>query len=323
MEARQMGEQILVYVAAPLRTPAGEPLRPPVRLEVLLMDLSAEEDPASWLGGRREREFLRKARVVLEEPVEIEMLDEGRIREELALPAEALREIRLEGTSLVLSARVLDGKKRRSAPTRRIALALEAPPEPPAALRALTEETGIRLSWDPPKGDPPAAYNLYRREEPGAWSRRPLREVEGTDSSVLDESARYGTLYVYGLRSVRKKGPPYVESESALTTPVEYLDLYPPPVPEEVRVLEAPGGLRVVWFWGPGSPASRYRIERAPEEGPFAEVAVVEHPASDWTDETVEEGGRYRYRVVAEDDRGNRSSPSEAVLGRRLGGSAP
>jgi hypothetical protein len=320
MEARQLGEEILVFVAAPLSTPAGEPLRPPVRLEVLLMVLPQGEAESSWRGSRREREFLRKSQVVLEVPVDPEALGTGRLRRELTLPAESLREFGLEGSALVLAARMADGKKRRSAPTRRIILLAEAPPEPPGDLRALTEETGIHLSWKAPADGPPAAYNLYRREEPGAWSRRPLRELEGSETSVLDESARYGVSYVYALRSTRKKGAPYVESASVMTAPVEYLDTFPPPVPEEVRVLETAGGLRVVWFWGPGSPATLYRIERAPEEGPFVEMAVVEHPASDWTDETVEEGGRYRYRVVAEDDQGNRSAPSETVTGRRLSG---
>lgn len=315
-----MGGEVQVSLAASLRTPAGERLRPPVRVELLVMPVSREDEGASWLGGRREREFLRKARVVLEQPVDEEDLREGRYRAEIAIPAEALREVNLLESALVISARMADGKKRHSAPTRRIAFLPVAPPEPPAALRAEPEEKGIRLSWDPPAGGAPAAYHLYRREEPGTWSRRPQRELEGSELSFLDESAAYQTRYVYGLRSAERKGAPYVESDSVLTGPVEYLDLFPPAVPEEVRVLESPAGLRVVWFWGPGSPASRYRIERAPLDGAFEEVAVVDHPGSDWTDESVEEGGRYRYRVIAEDERGNRSAPSEEVAARRLTG---
>jgi hypothetical protein len=320
LEARQIGSEIRVALAASLRTPAGEPLRPPVRVELLLMPVPRDGGESSWLGGRREREFLRKAVVVLEQPVDETQLGEERLRAELSVPAEALRGLNLTESALVISARMADGKKRRSAPTRRIALLPAAPPAPPAALRAEPEETGVRLVWEPPEGETPAAYHLYRRREGASWSRRPLRVLETSERSFLDESAVYGTVYHYGLRAAVTRGTPYVESESILAGPVDYLDTFPPAVPEEVRVLETPAGLRVVWFWGPGSPASRYLVERAPPEGPFREVAAVDHPGSDWTDESVEEGGRYRYRVIAEDDRGNRSAPSEEVSGRRLTG---
>jgi hypothetical protein len=261
---------------------------------------------------------MRRSQPVLEQVLDAAAGGERQVRTEAALPPDALQGIRLEGSSLVIAARLVDGRGRRSAPSPRTLLSPEPDPDPPDGLTATAEEEGIALAWHPPPSGPPVVYHLYRREGDASWPFRPILEVPGEQTAVLDETARYGTTYTYALRAAPRSGRPYIESESVLAPSLQYLDVFPPAVPEEVRVLETPEGLRVVWFWGPGSPATLYRVQRAVEDGSFTQVAEVSHPGSDWTDGAAVPGRRYRYRVVAEDDRGNRSVPSVTVEGRRV-----
>jgi hypothetical protein len=234
------------------------------------------------------------------------------------VPAEALSAVQKERSALVLAARLVDGRKRRSDLTSRVVLLPEEAPPPPRGLSLTPGEEGVLLSWEAPAAGAPAGYHLYRREGEEPWPSRPLLRIEGEETSRLDGSARYGRRYEYALRATPRLGRPFIESVSALAAPLEYRDVFPPPAPEEIRALETAGGLRVLWFWGPGPPAARYWVERAEDEASFAEVAVVEHPVSDWTDTTVLPERWYRYRVTAEDDKGNRSPPSAEVRGRLL-----
>jgi hypothetical protein len=318
LEARQIGEEIRVSVVVPLTNPAGAALQLPIRLQVFMMETERDESASAWEGARRGHEYLRRATLVSEEPLEAGALHGVRVSLERSIPAEALQGLRLETVTLVLATRVVDGRKRRSDLSSRVLVSPVVPPDPPLSLSATPVENGILLEWEAPASGEPGAYHLYRRAGEGPWPRRPSLEAEAGDSSVLDESARYGERYTYALRSTPRQGEPYEESVSVMAPPVDYEDVFPPPAPEEVRALESAGGLRVVWFWGPGPPAARYRIEKARRGESFEEASVVPHPSSDWIDAEAVPGTWYRYRVIAEDEAGNRSVPSAEVEGRRL-----
>jgi hypothetical protein len=319
VRTRQFGEEIRIAVAAtPLRRD-GRPLRGPAVVEVLLLLAERADEAASpWAGPRRTRDFLRRAAVVSELPLETGDGEAKAVRIEAALPAGRLAEVNLERATLVLAARVRDGRGRRSDLSPRTVLSPRAPPSAPQGLEVRAAESAVELGWSAPEGDEPAAYHVYRRDDDGPWPPAPRLVVPGGETQVSDGSASYGRRYTYAVRAAAREGRPYIESVSTEPVSLDYEDRFPPPVPEQAAVLEVAAGLRVVWFPGRGTPAARYRVQRAEPEGAFADVATVLPPASDWTDPAALPGRRYLYRVLAEDEMGNVSAPSEVADGMRV-----
>jgi len=246
-------------------------------------------------------EHTRGASIVYRDPLS-RLWSEGRVVEPLAY---AVVSVRRNGERSPLSNIVL--------------LTPAVPPEAPVLTAALPEEGRICLEWLPPEKDllgrpvELGGYNVYRRILPQEEYEAPLNAKPVNGTAYVDSTALYGASLVYTLRAVLANNAK-VEGLPADEIGVVYRDVFPPPPPARLEALSE--GKLVRLFWDPvdAPDLAGYRVERAEGEGPF--VALTKEIATDpfFSDESVTQGVRYRYRVRSVDRAGNASAPSaEAV----------
>jgi large repetitive protein len=129
----------------------------------------------------------------------------------------------------------------------------------------------------------------------------------------VDAGAPYGAPLVYTVRAVLAKNPK-VEGLPAEELAVVYRDVYPPAAPTRLDALSEGNRVRLVWNPVDAPDLAGYLVFRA--EGSAEPARLTKDAVTDpfFSDETVAQGVRYRYTVVAIDRAGNQSPPSpEAV----------
>ena len=199
------------------------------------------------------------------------------------------------------------------------ALAPDVAPEAPVLLPAMPLEGRICLDWIAPQNDvlgrpvEIGGYEVYRRILPEEEYDRPLNPTPIAAVSFVDAGAPYGAPLVYTVRAVLAKNPK-VEGLPAEELAVIYRDVYPPAAPSRLDALSEGNRVRLVWSPVDAADLAGYLVFRA--EGTGAPERLTKDPVADpfFTDETVGQGKRYRYTVIAVDRAGNRSPASpEAV----------
>ncbi len=201
-----------------------------------------------------------------------------------------------------------------------VALSPDIPLGPPAILAVTPEEGRICLEWQEPEEDllgrKPAhvgGYFIYRRALPEEEYGAPLNAQPVAGTSYVDTMASYGATLVYTLRATLPDKP-RVEGAPAAEAGVDYRDVFPPPQPSRLQALSEGRLVRLVWDPVAAPDLAGYMVLRA--EGKGVPVPLTKELISDpfYTDESVEQGKRYRYTVAAVDRVGNVSEPSpEAV----------
>ena len=199
------------------------------------------------------------------------------------------------------------------------ALDPDVAPEAPVLLPAMPLEGRICLDWLAPQSDvlgrpvEIGGYEVYRRILPEEEYDRPLNPKPIAAMSFVDAGAPYGKPLVYTVRAVLAKNPK-VEGLPAEELAVIYRDVYPPAAPARLDALSEGNRVRLVWSPVDAADLAGYLVFRA--EGTGAPERLTKDPVADpfFTDETVGQGKRYRYTVIAIDRAGNRSPASpEAV----------
>jgi hypothetical protein len=100
------------------------------------------------------------------------------------------------------------------------------PPDPPTALTAIAELTGIRLSWLRSDSDDCASYLIYRRAEGEADSPTPLASASGRETTGwLDTSVQGGRTYYYRVAAVDAAQNRSALSGEASAAAVAYVEL--------------------------------------------------------------------------------------------------
>ena len=195
-------------------------------------------------------------------------------------------------------------------------------------LRAVEEEAGVRLTWQPPDGAAVTGYRIERRraDEQGSGPQRShgqprdhhtlVEDTGNTETSYVDESAEQGVEYEYQV-SARNESGPGEESDWVRAGPEEE-PVLGDGLPGAPRNLTAtPGNREVTLSWDPpddngNAPATRYRIEWR--------VDGKDYDRNDWgtAQETtyttnaqanLANGVKYFFRVKAENDDGNSYGP--------------
>ena len=198
-------------------------------------------------------------------------------------------------------------------------IAPDVAPDAPVLLPAMPLEGRICLDWLPPQNDvlgqpvQVGGYQVYRRILPEEEYDRPLNPKPIAAVSYVDVGAPYGAPLVYTVRAVLVSNPK-VEGLPAQELAVIYRDVYPPPAPLRLDALSEGNRVRLVWSPVDAADLAGYLVFRA--EGPGAPERLTKDPVTDpfFTDETVGQGKRYRYTVIAVDRAGNQSPASpEAV----------
>lgn len=199
--------------------------------------------------------------------------------------------------------------------------------KPPTIITTGTEksETANTITWEPPAsnvdGSTPVnllGYNVYRlvATQPEAEAK-PLNEQPITATRYQDRTFKFGEKYTYFVRSVSlgTEGRP-VESLDSNSLSLEPLDVYRPSAPTGVSVGPAPGRLSIFWSANPEPDVIGYLLYRSTDPNspkPWTLLTPEIYSKTTFTDLNVETGKSYYYYLIAVDNAGNKSPPSEVV----------
>jgi hypothetical protein len=198
------------------------------------------------------------------------------------------------------------------APSNPVQIYWDYPPQQPTAVRAEPGDKKTDLSWDPVVGA--SGYNVYRREEGGAYpliplNRNPLRVNQYSDLGVENEKK-----YYYSVRALRRVAKTDVEGKGSLDLAVIPTDLIPPSAPAGLVAVALKEGIELTWIKNKETDLSGYNIYRRKvgEQG-YAKLNDAPVPKETYLDRSAEVGQEFDYVVTAVDKspRRNESSYSE------------
>ena len=198
----------------------------------------------------------------------------------------------------------------RSALSNQALLMPKEPPQPPEGVTVTPQADGILVAWKAaPNG---GGYAIYRRAATERFSSKPLALARGGETRHLDQTARFGQSYIYSVTTMDAKQP-QVESAIKAEQEIHYVDVYPPPVPEELVAVAEAGRARLVWRQSEAPDLAGYIVFRKGAKGDWVRLTAKPIAATNYVDTTVASGQGYDYRVTAIDLTGNESAPSAEV----------
>lgn len=199
---------------------------------------------------------------------------------------------------------------------------------PTLAAQAQVAEDSITLTWTPPAanidGSTPVnllGYNVYRLDESqNELSQTPINSALVSGTTYSDRSFKFGNEYRYLVRSVSLgTGGAQVESLNSNIVSAQPLDKFAPAAPERPSIAPDPSFGRLAIFFAANKETdiAGYNIFRSTDPN---------LPKANWTklnpelltrtnfrDDKVESGKTYYYYIVAVDNAGNVSPPSEVA----------
>jgi fibronectin type 3 domain-containing protein len=199
--------------------------------------------------------------------------------------------------------------------------------EPPTIVTTGKEksETALTITWEAPKrnidGSTPVnllGYNIYRTtgSQPEA-GQKPLNQEPITGTQYPDKTFKFGEKYEYVVRSISlgTEARP-VESLDSNAFPLSQEDTYPPSAPTLAPPGGAPGRLALFWSASPELDVAGYLLYRSTDPNlpkPWTLLTPAVYTKTTFTDQNVETGKTYYYYVIAVDNAGNKSEPSEVL----------
>lgn len=197
--------------------------------------------------------------------------------------------------------------------------------EAPRLVGAQTTEKAVQLSWEPPNQNidrtKPAnllGYNVYRSEvdTQGHVSLLRLNTTPVAGPAYADTKFKFTASYQYFVRAVSLgSGGNSVESLDSNGLSVIPLDTFAPAQPGTPSVAPGPGKLAIFFPSSPEGDIAGYDLFRSTDPNLPRERWTKLNEAllskTTYQDGAVESGQKYYYYVVAVDQAGNRSDPSE------------
>lgn len=187
-------------------------------------------------------------------------------------------------------------------------------------------EGGITITWQPPAanidGSTPVnllGYNVYRVEESqDQISDTAINSGLVSGTQFTDKNFKFGESYRYVVRAVSLgTGGNPVESLNSNSVTVAPKDVFPPSAPSAITIAAAPGRLSLFFPANPEPDIAGYNFYRSSDENLPKDQWVKLNSdlltRTTFQDERVESGRRYYYYLVAVDQAGNVSPPSEVV----------
>lgn len=198
----------------------------------------------------------------------------------------------------------------RSDFSNQVAIVPGTPPSAPERLSVTARPDGVLVEWSGTEGA--ANYNVYRRGADERSLGQPIHSAGPQERSWLDNTARMGQSYIYGVTAVMGQDP-LVESTVASEQEVRYQDRFPPPPPLELVALAEGGRVRLVWRATEAEDLAGYYVYRRGAEGDFERITPQPLQETELVDPGVSPGQTYSYRVTAVDQLGNESGPGAEV----------
>ncbi len=194
----------------------------------------------------------------------------------------------------------------------------------PASLYATTLEQSIKLVWTAPNlnvdGTKPAnilGYNIYRvngdEDIPVLLNPSPI-----TDVNFNDKNFEFEKVYEYFVRTVSlgSNGEP-VESLDSNTIIVKPKDIFLPSPPSAITIAAAPKNLSIFFAANDEKDVIGYKIFRTvnPNQVKSEWMLITKEILliNTFQDFSVESGKTYYYYLIAIDNKGNISQPSEVI----------
>lgn len=179
---------------------------------------------------------------------------------------------------------------------------VQAPLADPTNFHVAADPKGVALTWS---ASGPSEFRIFRKTE---QQQKPVLLATATEPNYVDVSADYGKAYQYSVQAVRDKIESNVVGPEAITP----VDTFPPAVPSGLTASVGIGAVELAWTRNTESDFKEYRVLRSEEGGPSVEIAHG-FDAPTFSDHNIQSGKHYRYRVLAVDQVGNQSMPSEPV----------
>lgn len=222
-----------------------------------------------------------------------------------------------DGETLFYRLRAFGHDRRVAAASSEIAVATTAPlPDPPQGLRAYSRQPrAVPLSWEPSPDPVVAGYTVERSPTPDG-PFEVVAELEGRHISHWLDSGLGDLRVLYYRVCSRNPG-----GERGAPSPVLRAVTKPVPLPPVgLRVVEQRLGANVL-SWEPNVERDlrSYRLLRLSDDGDPVVVSVVRPDQTRAEDAGVQAGEETRYAVIAVDQDGLESRPSEVVSVRSVG----
>ena len=189
-------------------------------------------------------------------------------------------------------------------------------------------EDAITLTWNPPvaniDGSTPVnllGYNVYRLDESQSEpNQTPINSSLVSGTTYTDRNFKFGTDYRYLVRSVSLgTGGAQVESLNSNSVPAQPRDVFPPAPPERPSIAPDPSFGRLAIFFAANKETdiAGYNIYRSTDPNLPKQSWSKLNPElltrTNFRDDRVESGKTYYYYIVAVDNAGNVSQPSEVA----------
>ncbi len=184
-----------------------------------------------------------------------------------------------------------------------------APPAAPTGLKAKAAADSVALSWRPvTKPGGVIGYIVYRKAEKKVT---PITPKPVKTTAFVDHGVITGHTYAYQVAAVRKKGRHTIKGAPSAWVQATPADTEPPAAPKELVTVSAPAGVYLRFVASASQDVVGYFIMRQSKSG-GAWVRLNPKPVKEnaFVDKTAKPGETYLYRVIAVDQRGNRSTPS-------------
>ena len=311
--ARQAGETMEVLLSLPGRRMDGEPIERLAGVRIFRQTVPAPEDvtlpPPSVLPG----DVLQLAGVLSAE--ELDGLTPGGtwIFREPVTKALAGGDP-LAPQRVAYSVRYLLQGKRWS-PHSLPAVVFTGPPVAvPGELTAEPVNEGILLRWTP--AGPSLATAVFRRDPQLPFPYSPQTVVPPGTAEWLDPIVVLGRTYHYEIRFLAGKDARARLSLPSSTVEVTMEDRFPPLAPQDLQVLERPGGVDLFWRAGQEIDLGGYRVwRRQLPDGLWQVLTADAILVTSYSDDAVAAGIDYQYAVSAVD---SHSPPNESERGAPL-----
>jgi hypothetical protein len=190
---------------------------------------------------------------------------------------------------------------------------------PPRAVKAIGGEQSVELVWEAVSTRSDGSvfngfigYNVYRRDEGGAYGEMHLNKEPLRTTSYTDGTAKNDKTYFYTVRAVDSPALPWKESLDSPEATATPHKVTPPERPTGLTVVPGLGRVFLTWNENKERDMAGYYVYRSTKSGRDRE-RLNDKPLArtTYSDETVVPGRSYYYVVTAMDQSGNESQPSK------------
>ncbi len=307
--ARQQGGWILLDMAYPQTTAGGMTLGGIDAVELLGMvkPLLAEgELPAL---DAREFEAAAEPMLTLRGAELTAAVTGDRIQFRLPLA----EELPAEAAANVFAVRTRKGDA-ASAVSNLVPMVPIPPPPAPENLQVTARAEGIEIGWQiaAEAAAKAVGFDVFRREAQVRGYDAAIRRVAGDERRWLDATAEFGKRYIYTVRTVAS-AEPLIASAEAGEREIDYVDRFPPPLPQNFVALAERASVRLRWDASASADVAGYVLYRREPGRDFHRLMSQPLPGLEYHDRGLVSGFTYSYRIQVVDRAGNESPLSQPI----------